>query len=75
MGEAADDIGAQEILGNIDAMRLALESAVAAPEITRATVVDIHRRLLADTALREHAGRIREVQNWLGGSAVGLYRL
>jgi Fic family protein len=31
-------------------------------------LLEIHRRLLSGTRLHEHAGRFREVQNWIGGS-------
>jgi len=69
MGEASTDITAEEVLGNIDAMGEALDVAEQDTIITRETIVEIHRCLLANTALKEHAGQIREVQNWIGGSA------
>jgi Fic family protein len=31
-------------------------------------LLEIHRRLLAGTPLEPHAGRLRDVQNWIGGS-------
>jgi Fic family protein len=37
--------------------------------VTAETILGIHERLLADTALAKHAGRVREVQNWIGGSS------
>jgi len=63
------DVTAEEVLGNIDAMSEALAAADTESEITVETILEIHRRLLAPTRLAEHAGRIREVQNWVGGSA------
>ena len=36
--------------------------------ITVDTLLDTHRRLLAGTRIEEHGGRIRTVQNWIGGS-------
>lgn len=69
MGEASTDMTAEEVLGNIDAMREALDAAERAPVITRETIVEIHRCLLANTTLKEHAGQIRDAQNWIGGSA------
>ncbi|MBI5231238.1 MAG: Fic family protein [Coriobacteriales bacterium] len=69
MGEASADVTAEEVLGNIDAMGEALQAAERETVITRATILGIHRCLLANTPLKQHAGEIREVQNWIGGSA------
>jgi Fic family protein len=69
MGEAPGDVSAEEILGNVEAMRLALTAGAAVESITVDTLVDIHRRLLENTPLRGHAGRLREAQNWVGGSS------
>jgi Fic family protein len=69
MGEAPADVTAEEVLGNIDAMRAALEAGERSERITRETILEVHRCLFIDTPLKEHAGRIREVQNWIGGSA------
>lgn len=68
MGEAVGDVIAEEVLGNIDAMRSALAAGASDERITRETIVELHRCLLGNTPLAEHAGRIREVQNWIGGS-------
>ena len=69
MGEAPSDVTAEEVLGNIDAMRLALKAGECVDTITRETIVEIHRCLLINTSLKEHAGHVREVQNWIGGSS------
>ena len=69
MGEPPGDVTAEEVLGNIDAMRAALEAGERDDVITRETILEIHRCLLINTPLGNHAGRIREVQNWIGGSA------
>ncbi|MHB9004195.1 MAG: Fic family protein [Coriobacteriia bacterium] len=69
MGETPADITAQEVLGNIDAMREAMRAGDRDVVISRDTILEIHRCLLANTPLAAHAGRIREVQNWIGGSA------
>ena len=37
--------------------------------ITLDILLEIHRRLLEGTRLEEHGGRIRTVQNWIGGSS------
>jgi Fic family protein len=72
--EAKQDTGqhvgseAAEILANIHAMELAIERAAAALSITRDDIVDVHRALLTPTPHRQIAGRLRTVQNWIGGN-------
>ncbi len=68
MGEAASDVTAAEVLGNIDAMLHAVRSVNVGDDITPELIKDVHRRLLAGTRLEAHGGRLREVQNWIGGS-------
>ena len=36
--------------------------------ITLDTLLEVHRRLLSGTRLKEHGGHVRTVQNWIGGS-------
>lgn len=62
------DVTAEEVLGNVEAMAVALESADPAADVTAKTINEIHARLLAGTALEAHGGRVRTVQNWIGGS-------
>lgn len=68
LGEDPRDLTAVEVLGNIDAMVWAVESVPPAGAITVEIVLEVHRRLLAGTRLEEHGGKIRTVQNWIGGS-------
>ena len=63
------DVTAEEVLGNVAAMSLALDSADNAKELTVETILSVHRQLLAGTALAKYAGRIRQEQNWIGGSS------
>jgi Fic family protein len=67
-GEAGD-VTATEVLNNIEAMRWAVESVSGAQTITVEHLLSIHDRLLTGTRLERYAGRIREEQNWIGGSA------
>jgi len=69
MGDAAGDVTAEEVLGNIDAMSWAVEALAAAPSITVDGLLEVHRRLLVGTGLAEHAGKVRTEQNWIGGSS------
>lgn len=68
MGEPSADIGADEVLGNISAMHAALEIGTTDEPLTQRHLLQIHRLLLEDTSLARHAGRVREVQNWIGGN-------
>ena len=69
LGDAPRDVTANEVLNNIEAMRWAIDTVSAADAITVEHVLGIHERLLAGTALDQHAGRVRDSQNWIGGSA------
>jgi Fic family protein len=72
--EANQEVGrrigsdAAEILANVDAMQLAIERAAATQAITVDDIVDIHRVLLTRAPNARIAGRIRMVQNWIGGN-------
>jgi Fic family protein len=68
-GDASADVTADEVLGNIRAMTWAVDELARAKTVTVDGLLTVHERLVADTRLREHAGRIREVQNWIGGGS------
>lgn len=68
-GDAGLDVTAEEVLGNIQAMTWAVEALASAESITVDDVLTVHERLLSRTRLSEHAGRLRDVQNWIGGSS------
>ena len=69
LGHQPTDVSAQEILNNIAAMASALERQTAGQPITLERLLDTHARLLAATTLEQHAGQLREEQNWIGGSS------
>lgn len=69
LGEPDRDVSAAEVLGNIDAMVYAVESTAAGDSLTVDLLLETHRRLLLGTRLEEHGGRLREQQNWIGGSS------
>lgn len=69
LGDDPRDLTAAEVLGNIDAMAYAIEQVRRGGTVTGDLILGIHRRLLAGTPLEDHAGRLREQQNWIGGSA------
>lgn len=62
------------MLGNIEAMRWAVTSLAGAKAVTVDGILEVHRRLLEGTRLEAHGGRIREDQNWIGGSSYNLAR-
>jgi len=68
LGDPVGDVTAEEILGNITAMAWAIEALAEVPKIELEHLLEVHRRLLADTRLHDHAGVIRASQNWIGGS-------
>lgn len=68
LGEGAEDVGAAEVLANIDAMAVAADAVRDGRPITLDGVLEVHRRLLAPTALSKFGGRLRTEQNWIGGN-------
>jgi len=68
LGETAD-VSATEVLNNIEAMRWAVDTLSGVDPVTVDDLLAIHARLLAGTRLEQHAGQLRSVQNWIGGSA------
>jgi Fic family protein len=56
------------VLGNIDAMNSAISEVGKGDPVSLDTLLDFHRRLLANTRLAKYGGHLREKQNWIGGS-------
>ena len=69
IGDEPRDVTTSEVLGNIDAMTWAVAETEPGGAIRPATLLEAHRRLLAGTRMAEYGGRVREVQNWIGGSS------
>ncbi|MDX6555681.1 MAG: hypothetical protein QOD86_1876 [Miltoncostaeaceae bacterium] len=63
--DVTEDPTARAVAGNLAALRRSL--TVAEADLSPATFDDVHRVLLAGTPGAERAGRIRDVQNWIGG--------
>jgi len=59
---------AREVLANVDAMELAIHEAAAAGSFSMERIRAIHARLMEVSPNPEFAGRIRSVQNWIGGN-------
>ncbi|MBM3501940.1 MAG: Fic family protein [Armatimonadetes bacterium] len=58
----------REVIGNIDAMKLAVEQAATAASIDLTHLTAIHARLMAKSPTGQVAGRLRKGQNWIGGN-------
>jgi Fic family protein len=69
LGEDPSDPNATEVLNNVEAMRWAVSTLDAASAITVDQLLAIHTRLLRGTSLERHAGKVRDQQNWIGGSS------
>jgi Fic family protein len=69
LGEAPSDVTAVEVLANIEAMMFAIDQVAPGGDLSVGLVLEVHRRLLAGTRLEEHGGRLRQEQNWIGGSS------
>ncbi len=65
-GNDIQDVTALEVLANVDVMTYALREAVEPISVER--FLEIHRRLLSQTQFAQHAGSLRTIQNWIGGS-------
>ena len=68
LGERAGDVMATEVLSNIDAMSAAITEIGTGDPISVTTLLTFHQRLLGNTRQAPYAGRLREKQNWIGGS-------
>ena len=66
--EGQRDRRAAEVLGNVEAMKRAIEIGTAGSPLTVADIEDIHRTLLRFTEDTEIAGVVRTTQNWIGGN-------
>ena len=62
------DRRAAEVLGNVEAMKRAIELGRTGVPLTPADIEDIHRTLLRFTDDADIAGLVREAQNWIGGN-------
>lgn len=63
------DITAQSVLGNIRALERAVELAASVDSLETEHLLEVHRLLFEGTRDEQHAGALREGQNWIGGAA------
>lgn len=62
------DRRAAEVLGNVEAMKHAIEVGAAGRPVAVADIEEIHRTLLRFTEDADIAGVVRAAQNWIGGN-------
>ncbi len=62
------DRRAAEVLGNVEAMKHAIEIGTAGNPLTTSDIEDIHRTLVRFTEDADIAGVVRGSQNWIGGN-------
>jgi Fic family protein len=62
------DPRAAEVLGNVEAMKHAIELGTRTEPLKVAGIEEIHRTLLRFTSDADIAGIVREKQNWIGGN-------
>jgi Fic family protein len=67
---AGADRTARLVVGNIEAMERAIDLGATAASLQTADVLDLHRTLFSGTEDEQLGGRIRERQNWIGGSSI-----
>ncbi|MFY9719502.1 MAG: Fic family protein, partial [Candidatus Cybelea sp.] len=68
LGEEPRDVTASEVLANVDAMQLGMESVREGTKLDVGLLLKMHQLLLSRTHMGAHAGRFRTAQNWIGGS-------
>jgi len=69
LGERSRDVTAEEVLGNIRAMTWSATEISPGEALSLQQLLNAHRRLLEGTNMEAQAGRIRDEQNWIGGSS------
>ena len=68
-GVAVTDRVAAEVVGNIDAMRRAVEVAAQPRPLTLDGLLEVHRLLMDRSPTPELGGVLREEQGWIGGGS------
>ena len=67
-GQPVNDVTAEAVLGNVEAMELAVSESAAKRSLVIDDVLAIHRALMRHTSTPASGGQIRRVQNWIGGN-------
>jgi Fic family protein len=62
------DETAEAVLGNVTAMKLAVDRVATLPSVTRTHIAQIHAELMRHSGQSGSAGQVRTEQNWIGGN-------
>ena len=65
---AHPDLTAREVIANIKAMDYGIQQVEKGDPITLGLILEIHQQLLAGSELSIQGGKLRQEQNWIGGS-------
>ena len=68
LSPADADAAAREVVGNIEAMQAAVDLGASGASVTSEDIKGLHEILLRHSRQAHFAGKIREEQNWIGGS-------
>lgn len=69
IGMPLHDFTAEAVLGNIEAMALAVNDLAMRPRIELEDILAVHRVLMGHTSQSEFGGKVRQMQNWIGGNS------
>ncbi|HSV37791.1 MAG TPA: Fic family protein [Nocardioidaceae bacterium] len=67
-GQRPGDMTAAAVMGNVDAMTLAVSTVASADRITRDHLLEIHAALMRHSDAPAIGGQVRTTQNWIGGN-------
>lgn len=68
LGQPAQDVTAETVLGNVEAMQLAVTELAGRHHLAVEDILELHRALMRHTQRPEYGGRVRTTQNWIGGN-------
>lgn len=57
-----------EVMANINAMELAIDETASSARLESKQILAIHRKLMERSSNRGIAGKLRTIQNWIGGN-------
>ena len=67
-GDPLNDVTAEAVLGNVEAMELAVSDLATKPNLSMEDILALHRALMKHTPNSDIGGQFRNVQNWIGGN-------
>lgn len=68
IGEPVNDVTAHAVLGNIEAMELAVNQLASRERIQLDDLLAVHRALMRHTHTPQYGGVVRTSQSWIGGN-------